>query len=81
MEPTVYKGWQWILADVTSIQSNCKEGWGAVVNLTVDKSSVAGYAPDSNDVNAGSWRISISRIRYQATTTEDSNRLRTLMWA
>jgi hypothetical protein len=26
MEPTVYKGWQWILADVTSIQSNCKEG-------------------------------------------------------
>jgi hypothetical protein len=26
----------------------------ALVELTVDKSSVAGYSPDSNDVSAGS---------------------------
>jgi hypothetical protein len=31
---------------------------GAIVELTVDKSSVAGYSSDSNDVIAGSWRIS-----------------------
>jgi hypothetical protein len=27
---------------------------GAVVELAVDKSSVAGYSPDSNDVSSGS---------------------------
>jgi hypothetical protein len=27
---------------------------GAIVELTGDKSSVAGYSPDSNDVSAGS---------------------------
>jgi hypothetical protein len=27
---------------------------GAIAELTVDKGSVAGYSPDSNDVSAGS---------------------------
>jgi hypothetical protein len=36
---------------------------GAVIELTVDKGSIAGYSPDSSDVSAGSCRISSVRIR------------------
>jgi hypothetical protein len=35
----------------------------AIVDLTVDKSSVAGNSPYSNDVRVGSWRISTVRSR------------------
>jgi hypothetical protein len=37
---------------------------GAMIQLTVDKSSVAGYSPDGNDVSAGNWRISTVARRY-----------------
>jgi hypothetical protein len=54
----------------------CVEGWqlsralqgrlrrdGAIAEFTVDKSSVAGYSPGSNDMSTGSWRISTVRNR------------------
>jgi hypothetical protein len=37
---------------------------GAIVELTVDKSSDVGYLPDSNEMSAGSWRTSTGRSCY-----------------
>jgi hypothetical protein len=45
---------------------------GAIVELTVDKSSVAGYLADGKVVSAGSCRISTVRTHSQGMAAEDT---------
>jgi hypothetical protein len=45
---------------------------GAIVEFTVDNSSVAGYSHDSNQVRAGSWRTFTVRNRCCGTAVEDT---------
>jgi hypothetical protein len=45
-------------------------GDGAIVELTVENNSVAGYSPERYDVSAGSLRISTIRSRCYGTTVQ-----------
>jgi hypothetical protein len=62
-------GWQLSLA----LQGRLRRD-EAVVQLTVDNSSVAGYSRDSKKVSAEMGRIFVVKIRYQETTSESKLR-------
>jgi hypothetical protein len=59
------EGWQFSQA----VQGRLRRD-GAVVALTIKKSLVAGYSPGSNDLSAGSSRISTVRSHCQGMAVE-----------
>jgi hypothetical protein len=58
-------GWQLSWALQGRLRSN-----GVIVELAVGKRSFAGYSQDSNDVSAGSWRISTVISRCYGTAID-----------